>query len=296
MPLSAAASAALFNAGAAGIGFATAGRANKKNRAFQRQENERQVALQREMYAKSRGDALADRDFENAYNSPKQQMQRLKEAGLNPRLIYGGSTGIMAAADTRQASTDTPSGDPQRIDPSGQIQSIQMLGDIMSQYVELTQKQAETDNLRQTKELLEAKTQTELAGLGKLAVDTDLARYNLDYAKRSDKPRMAKLHADLNYTLNEDRRKDSLINAQWQKLEADIHKVNADTQLTQQQAKNLGILYENLQTEGKLKQMEEVFRAHGINPNSDNNFQIILKIIQSPSLMEELQKIHHGKK
>lgn len=33
--------------------------------------------------------AIEDRDFENAYNHPKQQMQRLKEAGLNPNLVYG---------------------------------------------------------------------------------------------------------------------------------------------------------------------------------------------------------------
>lgn len=28
-------------------------------------------------------------DYQNAYNSPQQQMERLKAAGLNPRLIYG---------------------------------------------------------------------------------------------------------------------------------------------------------------------------------------------------------------
>ena len=30
--------------------------------------------------------------MQNAYNSPKQQMSRLKEAGLNPNLMYGKGT------------------------------------------------------------------------------------------------------------------------------------------------------------------------------------------------------------
>lgn len=38
--------------------------------------------------AKNRQWALQDWNMQNAYNDPKQQMQRYKEAGLNPNLIY----------------------------------------------------------------------------------------------------------------------------------------------------------------------------------------------------------------
>ena len=38
--------------------------------------------------AKNRQNALADWNRQNAYNAPAQQMQRFKEAGLNPNLIY----------------------------------------------------------------------------------------------------------------------------------------------------------------------------------------------------------------
>jgi hypothetical protein len=38
--------------------------------------------------AQNRKNALADWNMQNAYNSPQQQMQRFKEAGLNPNLIY----------------------------------------------------------------------------------------------------------------------------------------------------------------------------------------------------------------
>lgn len=51
--------------------------------------------------------ALQAENRERAYNSPKQQMLRLKEAGLNPNLIYGSgaSTGNLNA---RTATAEAP--------------------------------------------------------------------------------------------------------------------------------------------------------------------------------------------
>jgi len=51
--------------------------------------NEKQQAYNEQMYQRQRADALTDWDKQNAYNSPSQQMQRYKEAGLNPNLVYG---------------------------------------------------------------------------------------------------------------------------------------------------------------------------------------------------------------
>lgn len=42
-----------------------------------------------DMYERQRRDAISDFDRVNAYNSPAAQIQRFKEAGLNPNLIYG---------------------------------------------------------------------------------------------------------------------------------------------------------------------------------------------------------------
>jgi len=45
-------------------------------------------------------------DMQNKYNSPKEQMARLKDAGLNPNLIYGAkaNTGIAGAVAPSKAS------------------------------------------------------------------------------------------------------------------------------------------------------------------------------------------------
>lgn len=46
-------------------------------------------------------------DYQNAYNTPTAQMQRLQQAGLNPRLVYGGSAGPSNTAAPME-SLDVP--------------------------------------------------------------------------------------------------------------------------------------------------------------------------------------------
>lgn len=61
-----------------GINWASQGSMNKKTREWSEK-----------MYGLQRQNALADWNMQNAYNSPSEQMQRFKAAGLNPNLIYG---------------------------------------------------------------------------------------------------------------------------------------------------------------------------------------------------------------
>ncbi len=75
-------------------------------------------------------------DRVNAYNDPKSQMERLRSAGLNPNLVYGGSSGQTAGTASSLPAAKPP--DIQNIDPSGQ----------MMQYINLKNTEAQTDNLR----------------------------------------------------------------------------------------------------------------------------------------------------
>lgn len=58
------------------------------------------------IYDRNRNDAIKDRDYENWYNTPMEQMKRLEAAGLNPALIYGSP----AAAFEASASTEHQQG------------------------------------------------------------------------------------------------------------------------------------------------------------------------------------------
>lgn len=67
--------------------------------------NKRQERFAREMYDRQRNDALTDWNMQNAYNDPSAQMARLKNAGLNPNLVYGnGATTEAGAVRSSQSS------------------------------------------------------------------------------------------------------------------------------------------------------------------------------------------------
>lgn len=75
-----------------------------------KQTNQQNINQSNEMYARQRADALSDWDRQNSYNSPSQQMQRFKEAGLNPNLVYGQMTNAPAvrSSDIKQPNLVAP--------------------------------------------------------------------------------------------------------------------------------------------------------------------------------------------
>lgn len=109
----------LISAGSSAANALSQGATNRKTREW----NEA-------MYQKQRTDALADWARTNEYNSPLQQMARLKEAGLSPHLIYGGGANSISQP---VRSTDTKSWSPN----APQIDGAQ----IVSQYFGVQQQQ-----------------------------------------------------------------------------------------------------------------------------------------------------------
>lgn len=101
--------------------------------------NQRQLDYNRELYDKQRADALADWNMQNAYNSPSQQMQRYKEAGLNPNLVYGQMTNspVVRSTDAKAPDFVAP-----RLDLNG-------VGNSLSMYYDLKQKAATTELIQE---------------------------------------------------------------------------------------------------------------------------------------------------
>jgi hypothetical protein len=92
--------------GAAAIAGGTQLGTNLLNNYFISRLNKRQQAFNMQMYDRQRADALADWNMQNVYNSPSQQMQRFKEAGLNPNLIYGQMTNSPVIRSTDMKTPD----------------------------------------------------------------------------------------------------------------------------------------------------------------------------------------------
>lgn len=130
--------------------------------------------------------------MQNAYNHPSEQMKRLREAGLNPNMIYGtspasavGNAGDVSAA--KAAPADFP------VNPS--------LNNLMV-YHDIRKRQAETDLLREQEKvsaqdaLLRAQQTAQTAAatesaLFKLGVDKELRQTSIDAAKENLRNLMA---------------------------------------------------------------------------------------------------------
>lgn len=84
--------------------------------------------------------------YQNEYNTPVNQMARLKEAGLNPNLVYGsGSLNVTSAA------------------PSGGFQGQGSGGSLLNNLIGVIPMIAELQKNEKEQELLDWKTQTEMS-------------------------------------------------------------------------------------------------------------------------------------
>lgn len=112
---------------------------NALNYRWNKKMNQANQDFAREMYERQRRDALADWQMQNEYNHPLEQMNRLRQAGLNPNLVYGKGADNTAAV-VRSSSAPGYQGQPYRMDPS-------IVSGLVSNYFNIRQQKAQTDNI-----------------------------------------------------------------------------------------------------------------------------------------------------
>lgn len=122
-----------------GLNAYSTGRTNKRSRMFAR-----------EMYNTQREDALEDFKLQNEYNSPRMQMQRLQEAGLNPNLVYGGGSGVTEAGGIR--SSDATS---MRFEAPRYGDALKDSANSFLAFHDLEIKKAQADNLAEQNKVLQ---------------------------------------------------------------------------------------------------------------------------------------------
>lgn len=231
------------------------------------------------MYNRQREDALSDWARSNQYNSPLAQMQRFKEAGLNPHLIYGGGPNNVSAPIR---GTDAKAWNPQA--PAfnfGQIADQYLGAQATTQAIENTKLQAEL--IRQQTEKAKADTLNTLKS-------ADIKTEQLPYVADQILANIRKSEAQTKFTLDNNERQaiqqsqslkesaERILNMRMERT-----KGQAQTGLINQQNNNLKQAYKLLITDGKIKELELAMREMGLNPNTAT-FQerIIARAIHDP--------------
>ena len=225
------------------------------------------------MYERQRADAIVDWERQNLYNSPAEQMKRLKAAGLNPNLVYGDG-----ATTTAQAvrSTDMDGWRPEA--PKVDFSNV---GPSFAQMYDLEMRQAQTNNIEaQTKV---AQMDAVLKGIqalgveattGKTKVDTERAQFELNQQNRLKDVAYEAAVAGLNKTLADTQfTKDSNIRAAMQNAsslkEANerIRSIVVGRAKTESERNEVLQRIKNLKIEERTKEWELKMRERGYNWN-----------------------------
>lgn len=131
-----------------------------------------------DMYNQQRFDYLTDLANNQKYNDPSQQMIRLKNAGLNPNLVYGHGADAMV----NQAPQSTHPGDYKPIPKRFAIDGAS----ILNSYQDARQRTAQIDQTTQAIAESKANMLLTAAKTGQVVADTDLTKFTTDQKRELD--------------------------------------------------------------------------------------------------------------
>lgn len=235
------------------------------------------------MYAQQRGDSLSDWQMQNEYNTPKAQMQRFKDANLNPHLIYGqgdsGNSFQVRSSDSGNWSPDAP-----KIDLGGAAQST------LNAHFDSQIKKQEIDNMTAQNSLIRSQKMLADANTDKTLSETATGTYNLEYQKSVREiltknlqaeleGRIAgvdKTRADTKYTLDQNERQAVMQVPQVAKLWQEIQNIK---NMTPVMIEKLKAEIENLKKDGTLKEYEIQLNKQGLQKNDSLIWRTLSKLV-----------------
>lgn len=230
------------------------------------------------MYKRQREDALADWARTNEYNSPLNQMARLKAAGLNPHLIYGGGPGNVSAPIR---SSDTKTWNPQA--PAFNF------GQIIDQYMQSKQVGASIDVMQEQKQKIKAEVNQIDANTIRILKDATGKDITNKFLAQNIESQIAnrdagtqKLITDTAIALDRNER-EALRNTK--NLEYTTQQIIESKQRvskSQQEIENLKEAKNVLIQEGVLKKIEAMHQQMGIDNSFTTTEWIIAQFIYDP--------------
>lgn len=205
--------------------------------------------------------------MQNAYNHPTSQMQRLREAGLNPNLIYGTSPTSAVGNSDNIAPSKAPN---YKIDnPLAQI----------NQFADLDQRNAQTDNLRTQNTVLTQEAILKAAQVGKTLTETARGKHDLGLAKDLKDTQVSAATENLRYL------EQQVIGRQIDNEIKDQTKANLVKDVFYR-VKNAKAALEGQQLLNELRSLERDLKQIGIEKNDPWYFRIFgrgaLDMIQNP--------------
>lgn len=246
----------------------------------------------RKMYEKQRADALADWNMQNEYNSPAAQMKRLKEAGLNPNLVYGDGGATMAAPPIKSSDMALSGISPKNID----LGRNQMMGyDIKIKEAQLKNLQASTTTQEMDTLLREAQIEATYANAGLTKWKTQSSRGLYPHELQNIQSRNEAILANTTFTKQQTQINRELADMNLSKGFTEQIVMRVNMAKTRQEIENMKETLNLLRKEGILKDFEIQLNKTGATKGDSyiiRNLPGFLQTLgfQSPSVVLENAK------
>lgn len=269
-------------AAAAGLSLGASIYGTERNASEQRKQNARNdrrseqeaawdFKVSQHNYQQQKQDNIDFWNMTNAYNSPEQQMIRLKQAGLNPHLVYG------KGADTTASVLSTQGADGSKANPSrGNAAQVDYngLGSAISQYYDVQQGQLQTDNLHLQNQLLQKDLSMKDLNIAGKGISNASNQFQYNQAQKLadltyENLRLRNEETSLNMYLNlQNNERENLKNASDLQVAAEqILHSRIMRAKTQQERENLKESLKAIQKDNSIRDFEIMLNKMGINKN-----------------------------
>lgn len=260
--------------------------------------NQRNIEATQQNNALARQWANEDFDKTNAYNHPLQQMQRLREAGLNPNLVYGNGAQNTATM-VRGTQPQTPHLQAPQQAP---FQMPDMTGPLSNYYraqqneMDMAVKQKQIEMMDQAKDMNNVKmagmvtknTASDFAlGVARDLRDSTLEAARLKNLQTQTGINKTQLETDmmpLRWELQQQefKLKSAYTSKQIDNINADIANKMFDlSEIKPVIRQKLKAEIEVLKTSGELREWDLRLRAAGLNPSDPAYMRIIMSLVNN---------------
>lgn len=281
MPIPAVLLPSLISAGGSLLGTGT-------NAAMQGIQNAKARRWNEKMYDWQRRDALSDYAMQNLYNHPSSQMARLREAGLNPNLVYGNGA-VATGGQVRQSGVESWNPKAPELDFGGAINTG------LSAYALTEMKEAQLDNLRmnntvmvQEAALKAAQIQEVLARVPNIQVGTKTAEFDLglkseirDISIEALRSSVEKTQAETSSILTHQEIALTMKAPNLTKALEEILSLRKGRARTDEEIRHIDRLIENLYTDNEIKRQDLALKQKGIQPHDPIVRRIVAEKIKT---------------
>lgn len=244
------------NAALSGANMISQGNMNRKTQRFAR-----------EMYDIQRKHNLEDWQMQNEFNDPKNQMQRLKAAGLNPNLVYGKGADVTAGSIQ---SANAPAWNPKAPQADNQGISQSLAG-----YFDARVKTEQANNMEKQNQVLEAQKVKTIAETNKILSDIDTSKFDLYFKKKMEDVQTDYLKMQVDKMIQENAKIQQDMLLGWKQDQRADQTQEMSLKEAAERIKNMRTTDAKMKAEidlllqdGRLKQFDEEMQKIGIHRNS----------------------------